>query len=1414
MKKCTERLISILLAMALIFPMLSQIIPRISAASYSGYTTLARIYDQSDCPSMQGFAVYDDYLYSAKVNTTTETSAVIARTHRTSGSTVYLTNSATGTKFFTNLGHANDLAGITVVGVSTLFVTTAQKGSNAVVRYVLNGSTAVKVASYGFTYNGTEIGFGGIDVVHTDSENIVLLLKSGTGFYTGTVGVNQTSGTIAVKKLFNINITDVTINGQSKDLTDFLNQGFAYHDHRIYVPMTGNTAGDISTIVVYDIQGASGTIKNDPDTSIWIQSTSYSALFEIESCGISPIDGKLYFNTNRRVTSSDTNHDGVHCLSDFLWQPDKRTAEPNNYRFETVDDRLVSLTTNGCTFNSVAMHAGSIADGIYSGIRTCLAKTIRLEHNRPWVLEWKSSGTWNSSMLLTTQATDAYVNAPYLYRRAGNSIIALGCYTGSYYTNYGIDISKHGIDGSAEHTYRLDNRPASDGSNMVYLSIDGKELGAMNTYFIGGTSQGTTSNWVSGKDFCFSYMGTPVYPVDNCSLDYLQVWYDGIASEYDEPNIYRWEDNGTGLATVSQPGITVNDISMIAGSYESGAYSGAELKLNEEVVLLHNRPWSVEWQTEGQWSSGSLLFASHNRSHNEDAAYFYRRNDCSLFAFGEVVDGEYHNYGISPADYGVDDTVSHVYRLTNRINTDGSNMVYLCVDGKEIGALNQFYIVGTSQNKVSDWISGKDFTFGYMGTSQHPLSGTKFKYVQVWENGVPHDDIPDHYRWELNDDQFVNVNQDEFSANPPTKLSGSIAGGVFADSYYLLEKNIVLRHDHPWSVEWASKGTWMDEANGALLLTSSQNGSADQVVYLYRRSESEIIAFGVRSDGQHHNYGVHLSNHGIDGTVKHRYQLINRIASDGSNMVYLFVDGVEIGAMNEYYIGGNSQNSTSDWINGKDFVFSYIGARNYSVGNCSVDYLQISEGDTPTGVVEFRNWDGSVVSSEEYSYGAAINVPSDPSRPADLTYTYTFTGWDKPVGVCFGDAVYTACYTPSYINYTVTFRDWNGNTLATGEYHYGDTVIVPSDPYRAEDADYTYQFKGWDQNVTNCLGNTVYTAVYTSTSKKLPVISPKYPSISFEDEILMNVYYTVSDLGDVSVEDMGLLVWSSPQTLGTIVTAEQVSNGASYSADTGLYCVHTQGISAKKLSDTIYFKVYIRLANGNYVYSSMFNYSPKTYASTVLSGSYSTEMKALVVAMLNYGAQAQIYFNYRPYNLMNADLTATQKAMVKQYSASMVSGVVNPSAGKLGDFTATTYGFTKKYPTVSFEGAFCINYYFTPSKTPVGSLKLYYWDADTYNTVSQLTTSNATGILSMSGSGVGEYHTVVEGIAAKDLDRTVYVAVVYSDGSATYCSGVLAYSIGTYSVIQANSGSQTMRSFAAATAVYGYYAKQYFSTNS
>jgi len=63
------------------------------------------------------------------------------------------------------------------------------------------------------------------------------------------------------------------------------------------------------------------------------------------------------------------------------------------------------------------------------------------------------------------------------------------------------------------------------------------------------------------------------------------------------------------------------------------------------------------------------------------------------------------------------------------------------------------------------------------------------------------------------------------------------------------------------------------------------------------------------------------------------------------------------------------------------------------------------------GRVEFKDFDGTVLSTKEYAEGEQIEAPAEaPKRPADGTGIYNFIGWDRELGACSGNMVYTAMY--------------------------------------------------------------------------------------------------------------------------------------------------------------------------------------------------------------------------------------------------------------------------------------------------------------------------------------------------------------------------------------------------------------------
>ena len=134
--------------------------------------------------------------------------------------------------------------------------------------------------------------------------------------------------------------------------------------------------------------------------------------------------------------------------------------------------------------------------------------------------------------------------------------------------------------------------------------------------------------------------------------------------------------------------------------------------------------------------------------------------------------------------------------------------------------------------------------------------------------------------------------------------------------------------------------------------------------------------------------------------------------------------------------------------------------------NITADLVVTAQYEINTYTVTFKDWDGTVLKTQEVQYGGDAEAPADPTRVG-----YTFTGWDKAFTNVTADLVVTAQYEIN--TYTVTFKDWDGTVLKTQEVQYGGDAEAPADPTRVG-----YTFTGWDKAFTNITADLVVTAQY------------------------------------------------------------------------------------------------------------------------------------------------------------------------------------------------------------------------------------------------------------------------------------------------------------------------------------------------
>ena len=164
-------------------------------------------------------------------------------------------------------------------------------------------------------------------------------------------------------------------------------------------------------------------------------------------------------------------------------------------------------------------------------------------------------------------------------------------------------------------------------------------------------------------------------------------------------------------------------------------------------------------------------------------------------------------------------------------------------------------------------------------------------------------------------------------------------------------------------------------------------------------------------------------------------------------------------------------------FNGWDKDFSYV-SEDMTV---TATYVQIVNKYTVT----FIDWDGTVVKNEEVEYGNAATAPStDLLNPSE---GYFFKGWDKDFSFITENLVVSALYAEEGSTFTVTFVDWDGTVLSEQEVYVGEAAVAPADPERAQNAQFTYVFSGWDKDFTAVTADMTITAQYNEIARKYSV---------------------------------------------------------------------------------------------------------------------------------------------------------------------------------------------------------------------------------------------------------------------------------------------------------------------------------------
>ena len=122
--------------------------------------------------------------------------------------------------------------------------------------------------------------------------------------------------------------------------------------------------------------------------------------------------------------------------------------------------------------------------------------------------------------------------------------------------------------------------------------------------------------------------------------------------------------------------------------------------------------------------------------------------------------------------------------------------------------------------------------------------------------------------------------------------------------------------------------------------------------------------------------------------------------------------------------------------------------------------------------ITWKDWDGSVITSYQLTYGVTPKYNStNPTREANLDYTYDFTGWSPAFAPVSGDQIYTATYSETPIRYTVTFKNEDGTII---ERQFLTRGTVPTPPEVTNGG----KILQWNPSVGAVTGDQFYTATW------------------------------------------------------------------------------------------------------------------------------------------------------------------------------------------------------------------------------------------------------------------------------------------------------------------------------------------------
>ncbi|MBE6735152.1 MAG: hypothetical protein E7563_07435, partial [Ruminococcaceae bacterium] len=194
------------------------------------------------------------------------------------------------------------------------------------------------------------------------------------------------------------------------------------------------------------------------------------------------------------------------------------------------------------------------------------------------------------------------------------------------------------------------------------------------------------------------------------------------------------------------------------------------------------------------------------------------------------------------------------------------------------------------------------------------------------------------------------------------------------------------------------------------------------------------------------------------------------VMTEISDGVYSFETSLDAGT---YEFKAANNNYSMQWpVNGNDVLVLETAADVTFILDTNADTLEASY--VRTGyIVKFYNYDGTLLSTQSVLPGGTVTAPQAPTKPADVNYVYTFTGWDKDFTNVSEDMEITAVFseTPQVYYIRGSFNDWSTSDVMTktedGIYTFTKSLSSGTYEYKAANDNYSMEWPlGYNKTLT------------------------------------------------------------------------------------------------------------------------------------------------------------------------------------------------------------------------------------------------------------------------------------------------------------------------------------------------------------